>query len=130
MDTHSQMLRAKLDILQLLISSERDGPRRRILQREIDGVDLAQRTLMGRLSGQVTTANEDEWRRSQEDKLLEQRMREEEVKFRVDQDMDLLKKKRRILNCILHDYIPDPKRSIVSPYYTQSVSVSSDTILS
>ena len=116
MCTHPQMLRVKLDILQLLISSERDGPRRRILQRKADVVDLAQRAIMGRLLGQVTTANEDEWRRSQEDKILEQRMREEEVKFRVDQDMDLLKKKRRILDCILHDYIPDPKRSIVSRY--------------
>jgi hypothetical protein len=89
--TYPQMLRTRILILELLLhSGVLDSSDRRSRELELDTLELAYKLAIGRLTRQVTSVNEKEWKA-------------------LEQDMDSLKKKRRILQRILHDYFPDPQ---------------------
>jgi hypothetical protein len=109
---YPQMLRARIFILKLLLYSGilgSSGQSASSLELELDGLELAYKLAIGRLTSQVTSVNEEEWKTSERHKVLWRRVQEEKVRLRVEEDMNFLKQKRRILQRILHDYSRYPQ---------------------
>jgi hypothetical protein len=104
------MLRARIFILTLLLHSGiLDSSGQSSVEHELDGLELAYKLAIGRLTSQVTSVNEEEWKTSERHKVLCQRMQEEKFRLRAKRDMNFLKQKRPHLQCVLHDYSPDPQ---------------------